>query len=62
MRIIRLNDVIYSTGLGRSIIYKYINANTFPKPISLGVRCVGWVEEEVQKWIVVRIEERNLTA
>jgi len=60
MRIIRLKDVIDSTGLARSTIYKYIAEDTFPKPISLGERCVGWVESEVHDWILARIEERDL--
>lgn len=59
MRIIRLKDVIDSTGLGRSTIYKYIAEGVFPKPVSLGERSVGWVEEEVHEWILARIEERD---
>lgn len=60
MRIIRLKDVKSSTGLARSTIYKYIDEGTFPKSVSLGDRCVGWVEGEVQEWILARIEERDL--
>jgi len=60
MRIIRLKEVIESTGLARSTIYKYIGEGTFPKPVSLGDRCVGWVCEEVQDWILDRIEARDL--
>jgi len=60
MRIIRLKEVIDSTGLARSTIYKYIGENTFPKPVSLGDRCVGWVDSEVHDWILARIEERDL--
>lgn len=60
MRIIRLKDVMSSTGLARSTIYKYIDEGTFPKSVSLGDRCVGWVEGEVQEWILARIEERDL--
>jgi len=59
MRIIRLKDVIDSTGLGRSTIYKYIAEGAFPKRVSLGERSVGWVEEEVHEWILARIEERD---
>lgn len=60
MRIIRLKEVIDSTGLARSTIYKYIAEGTFPKPVSLGDRCVGWVDSEVHDWILARIEERDL--
>lgn len=59
MKIIRLKDVIDTTGLARSTIYKYIAEGTFPRPVSLGDRCVGWVEREVQDWILARVEERD---
>ena len=59
MRIIRLKEVIDSTGLARSTIYKYIGEGIFPKPVSLGDRCVGWVDSEVHDWILARIEERD---
>ncbi|HBO4423353.1 TPA: AlpA family transcriptional regulator [Pseudomonas aeruginosa] len=62
MRIIRLKEVIDSTGLARSTIYKYIKEGTFPKPVLLGDRCVGWVDSEVHDWILARIEERDLAA
>ncbi|MET1068531.1 MAG: AlpA family transcriptional regulator [Pseudomonas prosekii] len=60
MRIIRLKEVIDSTGLARSTVYKYIAEGTFPKPVSLGERCVGWVESEIHNWILARIEERDM--
>lgn len=60
MRIVRLKVVINLTGLGRSTIYKYVSENGFPKPVALGLRCVGWVESEVHEWILARIGERDL--
>ncbi|TBV09525.1 helix-turn-helix transcriptional regulator [Stutzerimonas kirkiae] len=60
MRIIRLKEVSSTTGLARSTIYKYVSEGTFPKPVSLGDRCVGWLESEVQGWIVARVEERDM--
>ncbi|MDL0439380.1 helix-turn-helix transcriptional regulator [Stutzerimonas frequens] len=60
MRIIRLKEVIDSTGLARSTIYKHISEGTFPRPVSLGDRCVGWVDSEVHDWILARIEERDV--
>lgn len=59
MRIIRLKDVMVSTGLARSTIYKYIGEGAFPKPVSMGNRCVGWLESEVYEWILERVEERD---
>jgi prophage regulatory protein len=62
MRILRLKAVIDATGLARSTIYKYVAEGTFPKPIPLGDRCVGWLLSEVEDWILARIEERDLQA
>jgi len=59
MRIIRLKDVIETTGLSRSTIYSYIEQGSFPKSVSLGGRCVGWVESEITEWVAARIEERD---
>jgi len=59
MRILRLKAVIDATGLARSTIYKYVTEGTFPKPIPLGDRCVGWLLSEIEDWIMARIEERD---
>ena len=60
MRIIRQPEVSSSTGLARSTIYKYIAEGAFPKPVPLGGQSVGWVEQEVQEWILARIQARDL--
>lgn len=60
MRIIRLKEVIDSTGLARSTIYKLIGEEKFPKPVPLVGRSVGWVESEVHEWIQSRITLRDL--
>lgn len=59
MRIIRLKEVMDSTGLARSTIYKHVADGVFPKPVPLGDRAVGWVESEVHEWILARIEQRD---
>ncbi|MFD1008945.1 helix-turn-helix transcriptional regulator [Oceanisphaera ostreae] len=59
MRLIKLKEVMGSTGLARSTIYKYISNDTFPKPVNLGARAVAWVEEEIQDWILERIAQRD---
>ena len=60
MRIIRLSEVLKCTGLARASVYKYVAEGSFPKPVSLGGRSVGWIESEVQGWVSTRIEERDL--
>ena len=54
--ILRLPAVKTSTGLSRSTIYLRITQGTFPKPVSLGGRAVGWLEAEIQDWLQRRIE------
>lgn len=53
--ILRLPTVIARTGLSRSTIYLRVTAGTFPRPVSLGGRAVGWVEAEVQEWVEQQI-------
>tara|TARA_R100001143_G_C3360729_1_gene135375 strand:- start:3683 stop:3904 length:222 start_codon:yes stop_codon:yes gene_type:complete len=55
--ILRLPDVKSRTGLSRSTIYLRVNEGSFPKPISLGGRAVGWIESEVQDWVNKQIEQ-----
>lgn len=59
MRLIKLAKVMDNTGLSRSTIYKYISNGSFPKPVSLGVRNVAWVESEVEDWVLEKIRERD---
>ena len=54
--ILRLPAVKARTGLSRSTIYLRIAEGSFPKPISLGGRAVGWVEAEVNDWLKRQIE------
>lgn len=54
--ILRLKQVIHRTGLARSTIYLLIAQNNFPKQITLGGRAVGWVEQEIDKWISHKIK------
>jgi len=56
----RLKDVMKVTGLGRSTIYKYISEGQFPEQISLGARAVGWVDSEIDDWVMSKIDERGV--
>lgn len=61
--ILRLPAVKAHTGLSRSTIYLRILQGTFPRPVSLGARAVGWVESEIQEWLQRQIEaSRKATA
>ena len=54
--ILRLPAVKTNTGLSRSTIYLRVSQGTFPKPVSLGGRAVGWLEAEIQEWLQRRID------
>lgn len=55
--ILRLPEVKARTGLSRSTIYARVSEGTFPKPVSLGARAVGWIDHEIQEWINSCISE-----
>jgi prophage regulatory protein len=58
-RILRLPEVEAATGKKRSAIYDGIADGTFPKPVPLGERAVGWIESEILAWQEARIAERD---
>ena len=58
-KIIRLRQVEDATGEKRSTIYKRISEGEFPKPVKLGAKSVGWVEEEIAAYNEARIAARD---
>ena len=54
MRILRLPEVLARVSLSRSTVWRLVRADQFPKPVKLGGRAVGWIEEEVDAWIASR--------
>jgi prophage regulatory protein len=47
-RFLKLPEVRNRTGKSRSSIYQGVKDGTFPKPIKLGPRAVGWIEAEIE--------------
>ena len=58
--ILRLPQVMARTGLSRSTIYLRISKGQFPRPISLGGRAVGWIEEEIDRWLEEQIKASRM--
>lgn len=54
--ILRLPVVKARTGLSRSTIYLRIAQKSFPEPVCLGGRAVGWIEDEIEAWVKAQIE------
>ena len=66
LTILRRKQVEARTGLSRSAIYGKLRHNpkrpneydpTFPKPVAVGSRAVGWVESEIEGWIAAQIKK-----
>jgi prophage regulatory protein len=58
--ILRLVHVKARTGLSRSTIYLRIKDGSFPTPIALGPRSVGWLEADVEAWIEARVRQSRI--
>ena len=54
-RLIRRKEVQAKTGLGASSIYALMSEGKFPKPITLSIRRVAWIESDIDLWIAERI-------
>lgn len=53
--ILRLPAVKARTGLSRSTIYARVKEQTFPPPVTLGARAVGWLSGEIDAWLDAQI-------
>jgi len=60
IRMLRLPDVMQKTGLSRSQIYRLISLGTFPTQVQLAERACAWIEDEIEQWLLARIDEARL--
>lgn len=49
--LLRVGDVERMVGLGRSSIYRNIEAGIFPRPVALGTGSVRWRYADVMAWV-----------
>lgn len=70
LTILRRKQVEARTGLSRSTIYAKLRQNpkrpadfdpTFPRPIAVGAKAVGWIEAEVEAWLSAQIKKTRQT-
>ncbi|MGE4316759.1 helix-turn-helix transcriptional regulator [Acinetobacter sp.] len=58
LKILRLPAVTDISGLSRSTIYEKLNPRSrrydkdFPTPIKIGVSAVGWLQHEIEAWLI----------
>lgn len=65
--ILRLKQTQIKIGLSRSTLYAKLNPSaenpsfdpSFPKPVSIGPRSIGFIESEIDAWIIARAEARQ---
>jgi prophage regulatory protein len=58
-RIIRLPQVLDRIGGGKSRFLQDVKEGRAPRPVPLGLRAVGWVEDEIDAMIDARVAERD---
>lgn len=61
-KILRLQQVRETTGLSRSEIYRRMQIGDFPQRVFIGVRAVGWPEDEINQWVIDRIKNNRRAA
>jgi prophage regulatory protein len=54
----RWSNITIAVGLSRSEIYRRIEAGTFPKPVAIGPRAVGWAAETVKTYTAEMLGQR----
>lgn len=63
--ILRIPALSQKIGLSRSAIYERLDPKcprhdpTFPKPIPLGLKAIGFLEAEVDRWIASQADKRR---
>ena len=50
-QIFRRKDLEERLKLSRSSIYAMMAEGEFPKPIRLGRRALGWLSDDIEKWL-----------
>lgn len=67
LAILRRRQLEKSIGLGRSSIYAKLDPRSsqydpsFPKPIRLGERAVGWFSHQVDEWLIDQANKQAAT-
>jgi prophage regulatory protein len=58
-KFLRIGDVRDLTGLATSTIYDGVSKGTFPAPVKLTEKSVGWLEDDLASWMQQRIAARD---
>lgn len=58
-KLIRRREVEARIGLAYSTIYVMMADGKFPRPIKIGRRAVGWIEEDINNWLSNKITQQS---
>lgn len=64
LKILKIDEVLKMTSLSRATHFAKLNEKSksydpdYPKPLKLGARSVGYVEQEVINWLQAKMEAR----
>ena len=53
-RLLRRREVEQITGMGRSSIYRFMQAGAFPRPVRVGPTAVRWRASDITRWVESR--------
>ena len=59
--ILKKPSVLNMVGMSAPTLWRRVKDKSFPQPISLGGRSVGWLQSEVNEWIKTRAALRDQT-
>ncbi|MGC6498957.1 MAG: helix-turn-helix transcriptional regulator [Henriciella sp.] len=57
--ILRRPEVERITGVKTSTLYEWMSKGTFPRPVRLGQRAVGWRKDDIDNWLETRCESKG---
>jgi len=57
-KIIRMPEIVALLGVSRACVYNWVKAETFPAPIKLGPKAIGWLSAEIDAWLDQRAAAR----
>ncbi|POS09189.1 MULTISPECIES: helix-turn-helix transcriptional regulator [Burkholderia] len=58
-KVLRLVGVLDTVGVKKTTLYRWIREGTFPAPVQLGARSVGWRAADVEQWVESRQSTRG---
>ncbi|MCU7219347.1 MULTISPECIES: helix-turn-helix transcriptional regulator [Pseudomonas] len=50
-RLLRLDEVLRVTGMGRNTVHTRIREGTFPKQVKIGPNSVAWRQSDITQWM-----------